>query len=56
MSITTGFDTRPPNLLVVISDQHPFRMLGCAGDPAVRTPHLDRLIGDTVLNLRLAKR
>ena len=32
-----------PNLVVVMSDQHNPRVLGCAGDPVIRTPHLDRL-------------
>jgi choline-sulfatase len=32
-----------PNLLVIMSDQHSPHVLGCAGDPVVRTPHLDRL-------------
>ena len=32
-----------PNLVVVMSDQHNPQVLGCAGDPVIRTPHLDRL-------------
>ena len=32
-----------PNLLVIMSDQHNSRVLGCAGDPFVRTPNLDAL-------------
>jgi choline-sulfatase len=32
-----------PNLLVIMSDQHSARVLGCAGDTVVRTPNLDRL-------------
>ncbi|MCZ7647529.1 MAG: sulfatase-like hydrolase/transferase [Planctomycetota bacterium] len=32
-----------PNLLVLLSDQHNPRYLGCAGHPVVRTPNLDRL-------------
>lgn len=31
------------NVLVVISDQHTASILGCAGDPLVQTPNLDRL-------------
>lgn len=31
------------NLLVIISDEHQARALGCAGHPFVQTPHLDRL-------------
>lgn len=32
-----------PNLLLIISDQHNADVMGCAGDPVVRTPHLDAL-------------
>ena len=32
-----------PNLLVIMSDEHQARALGCAGHPFVQTPNLDRL-------------
>lgn len=32
-----------PNLLVIMSDQHNPKVMGCAGDPVVRTPNLDAL-------------
>lgn len=32
-----------PNLLYILSDQHAPHVLGCNGDPVVRTPNLDRL-------------
>jgi arylsulfatase A-like enzyme len=32
-----------PNIVVVLSDQHRPDALGCAGDPVVETPNLDRL-------------
>jgi choline-sulfatase len=32
-----------PNLLVILSDEHQARALGCAGHPIVKTPHLDAL-------------
>jgi choline-sulfatase len=32
-----------PNFLLIMSDQHHPRVMGCAGDPLVRTPHLDAL-------------
>jgi choline-sulfatase len=32
-----------PNLLVILTDQHNPHVMGCAGDPVVRTPNLDRL-------------
>ena len=34
---------RPPNFLVIISDEHRKDALGCALHPLVHTPHLDRL-------------
>ena len=34
---------KPQNLLVIMSDEHNPKMLGCAGHPMVRTPNLDRL-------------
>ena len=38
-----------PNFLVILSDQHSPHFLGCAGDPIVRTPHLDRLAEQGIL-------
>lgn len=32
-----------PNVIWIIGDQHRGQSLGCAGDPNVRTPNLDRL-------------
>ncbi len=32
-----------PNVLFVLSDQHNAKVLGCAGDPNVKTPNFDRL-------------
>jgi len=37
-----------PNIVVIMSDQHRADMMGCAGDPVVRTPHLDRLAAEGV--------
>ena len=36
----------PPNVLLLISDQHSKHHLGCYGDALVRTPHLDRLASE----------
>lgn len=35
--------TKRPNILIIMSDQHHAGVMGCAGDPIVRTPNLDRL-------------
>jgi len=32
-----------PNILLLFSDQHHAGVMGCAGHPVVKTPHLDRL-------------
>jgi choline-sulfatase len=34
---------RPPNILLVMTDEHNYRIAGCYGNKTVRTPHLDRL-------------
>lgn len=36
---------KPSNVIVIMSDEHSSKMLGCAGHPFVATPHLDRLAG-----------
>ncbi len=38
-----------PNFLVIMSDQHNPHIMGCAHDPIVRTPNLDRLAGQGML-------
>ena len=42
----SGEAKRPLNLLFIITDQQRFDALGCAGNPVVRTPNLDRLARD----------
>jgi arylsulfatase len=32
-----------PNVLLITADEHRFDVLGCNGNPVVKTPHLDRL-------------
>jgi arylsulfatase A-like enzyme len=34
---------RPPNLIFILTDDQRWNTLGCAGDPNIQTPHLDRL-------------
>jgi arylsulfatase A-like enzyme len=44
-----GDQPRPlPNVLVVLADQWRAQAFGFAGDPNVKTPHLDRLAGQSV--------
>ncbi len=35
-------ETRPPNILVILSDDHSKPHLGCYSNPDIRTPNLDR--------------
>jgi choline-sulfatase len=37
-----------PNILLLMSDEHRPDALGCAGNPVIRTPHLDRLAAEGV--------
>lgn len=37
-----------PNILIILSDQHHPHMLGCAGEPILRTPNLDALAAQGV--------
>ena len=37
-----------PNIVLIVSDQHRADWMGCAGNSAVRTPHLDGLARDGV--------
>jgi arylsulfatase A-like enzyme len=36
-------DKRPPNLLVIYTDEHHFNTLGCYGGKIVETPHIDSI-------------
>ena len=42
----TGSTVERPNILHIMSDQHAGRIMGCAGDLAAVTPHLDRLCAE----------
>ncbi len=39
----TSDGQKAPNLLVIMSDEHQARAMGCAGHPFVQTPHMDAL-------------
>ena len=36
-------DSRPPDIVLIMSDQHNRAVMGCSGHPLVRTPNLDAL-------------
>jgi choline-sulfatase len=37
-----------PNILMIMSDEHDPRVMGCYGDPVVQTPHMDRLAAEGI--------
>lgn len=43
-----GREHSPRNMLFIMSDEHNKRVLGAAGHPMIRTPHLDRLAASGV--------
>lgn len=43
-----GARGRKPNILFLFTDQHKADVMGCAGHPLVKTPHLDRLAAEGV--------
>lgn len=46
---------KPMNLLIIMSDQHNRRMLGCYGHDIVKTPNLDRMAARGTLFSRFAR-
>ena len=41
-------DQRPPNVILIVTDDQGYGDLGCHGNPVLRTPNLDRLHGQSV--------
>jgi len=39
---------KPPNFLILMSDNHSWNHLGCYGDPVVRTPTIDRVAAEGI--------
>ncbi len=46
--LMSAAETKPMNIIVLLADDWRFDTLGCAGNPIVRTPHLDRLAGEGI--------
>ena len=40
-----------PNIIWILSDQHRAQAMGCAGDPNVQTPNIDRMAGPCVTGI-----
>ena len=41
-----GIDKKPPNIILVFSDDHAYQALGCYGSVVNKTPNLDRLASE----------
>lgn len=48
LSVLAVADDERPNFLIILSDDHNYRALGCSGNETIRTPHLDRLAEEGV--------
>jgi uncharacterized sulfatase len=46
---TTSLRAAPPNVVLIVSDDHGFADYGFMGHPQIRTPHLDRLAARSLL-------
>src|SRR5262245_49593729 len=44
----TAEPARPPNIVILLADDLGYSDLGCQGNAALKTPHLDRLAGQGV--------
>ncbi|HUE70801.1 MAG TPA: sulfatase-like hydrolase/transferase [Pirellulaceae bacterium] len=47
-AVSTAQDSRPPNIVYIVSDDQGYRDLGCFGGDEIQTPQLDRLAKDGV--------
>ena len=45
---TAAASARPPNILLIVSDDQGYPDLGCIGTKPVQTPNLDRLAAEGV--------
>ncbi|REJ88851.1 MAG: DUF4976 domain-containing protein [Planctomycetota bacterium] len=45
-------EDRPPNLVLILTDNHGPWTLGCYGNPDIRTPHIDRMAEEGTLFTR----
>ena len=43
-----GLLAKPPNIVIVITDDQGYGDLGCTGNPVIKTPHTDKLANESV--------
>lgn len=48
LSAAAAFAAERPNVVLIVSDDHNYRALGCSGNPVLKTPHLDGLAKEGV--------
>lgn len=48
LSIVTAAEQKPPNVIIVLSDDQGYGDLSCHGHPVLKTPNLDRLHDETI--------
>ena len=48
LGVALAADAAPPNLVFILADDLRADAMGCAGNPVLLTPHLDRLAADGV--------
>lgn len=46
--VVAGAETKRPNILFLMPDQHRYHAMGCAGNPDVKTPNIDKLASQGV--------
>lgn len=49
---TVSADETPPNVVLIMTDNHGAWTLGCYGNPDIRTPHIDRMAEEGMLFTR----
>jgi len=48
IALSQAADGQPPNVVLILSDDHNYNALGCSGNEVIRTPNLDRLAREGV--------
>ncbi len=48
-AVPAAAEGKPPNIVLLLGDDHRWDALGCMGNPVVQTPHLDRLASEAVV-------